>query len=427
MHLSLNLHKKNAPIIYINSLDKWHEYKNVFLSAGYIIDGLFGTGMNGNVKGIYSDIINDINHDFTGPVLSIDVPSGLICDCVKQYETIIKAHKTYTVGLPKLGMFDFPGKNYTGHIETVKIGFPDELLNSRAIKTHILDKSAVLSVKPQRKRDSNKGDFGHVLVIAGSEKYPGAAHLTAIGAKNGGAGLVTLCSTINVCRELKSKENEIITLPLKEIFTENYFGFIDKQNFEEIKTYLTDYSCAVIGPGMGQIKSTQTFMLDFFNNFDKHVVVDADALNFISKNIKAFQKIKNPERFIFTPHIGEFSRLSGKTVSEIKENKVNIAMSFAKKFGIILVLKDSVTLITNGQTAYFNTTGNSGLARAGSGDVLAGLIGAMLARGLKPYQAALFSVYLHGLCADIIAEEKGVEGVFPEEILNSLYKGFLAL
>ncbi len=461
LHVSLNLDEKNSHLLYINSTGKWEEYKYLLLSAEFLIDGLFGTGINGQVRGIYKEVISSINNEFSGKVLSIDVPSGLICDDVPQHDVILNAYKTYTIGLPKLGMLDYPGKAFCGKIETIRIGFPVELLTSDEIKTCVIDEQTICNIKPTRNPNSNKGNYGHTLVIAGSGKYPGAAHLTSLAANKAGAGLVTLASMFTVCNSLVNKQSEIIIKSFSDVLNEDDITgigkelldpdnsldkeqimdvlsnsnlefssdeeYISEDNFNDIKDELDKYNSAVIGPGIGTSKSTAGFVKKFISCFDKPVVVDADALNIISHDLSIFKTVKAPSRFIFTPHIGEFSRLCGKNIEQIKKSKVNIALNFAKEYGVILVLKDSVSTITDGEYIYFNPTGNCGLARGGSGDVLAGIIGAMLSRGLSPINAALFSVYLHGLVSDLIAKEKGLEGVFPTEIINNFYKGFLQI
>lgn len=449
---SLKLDKKKSPLFEINSLEKWEELKYLLLASPFLIDGLFGTGIDGEVKGIYKNIIDDINEEYKGIVLSIDVPSGLICDDVKQNKSVIISDKVYTIGLPKLGMVDYSGKKYCPSFEIIKIGFPEELLTSGNIKNNLITKEAADALKPQRKPDTHKGDHGHLLVIAGSGQYHGAAHLCSMAGSASGAGLVTLASVFTVCHTLKSKDNEIITFPFENVLSkeeldylkktgngdlDNFidaklpdfeidnFEYISEENFNEIEKSLHIFSSCVLGPGLGQSSSTFAFIEKFMKSFNKTLILDADALNCISNNIDILKECKG--NVILTPHIGEFSRLIDKDIEYIKTNKSKLALEFAKKFNVILILKDAVTVISDGNQVYYNSTGNSGLSKGGSGDVLAGLIGGFTSRKMQVLEASIFSTFLHGYIADIIAGEKGIEGVTPSLLIENVYRGFLSL
>ena len=438
LHRSLNLPEKGVPVISVALPEEWDDVREIVFGAQYLIDGLFGTGFEGKPEGIYREIIESVNQDYHGIVLAIDVPSGLICDAVMQNDCILRAEKTYTIGLPKLGMQDYPGKDYTGDVEIIHIGFPQELLESETICTEIITLEDAAKLKPLRMPHSHKGDYGHVCVIAGSAHYPGAAHLASLAAFRSGAGLVTLASTDKVCQSIKSGDNEIIFFPFHTVTIENgslkedalqkkEIGLecITAEHFHQLQPFLNNYSVCLMGPGMGNAAETLEFVKVFIEQYKGNLILDASALDVLQKYPDILKNLKKTP--VITPHIGEFARLTGKSIENIKNNKLQYALHFAQDNHVILVLKDAVTLVTDGETAYFNTTGNAGLARGGSGDVLAGIIAAMVARKLPPLQAALFSVFLHGYIADILCEEYCEEGIYPSLIIDNIYKGFLAL
>ena len=426
IHKNLMISSRNC---LVNNFDDWNRIKNELFFSPYFIDGIFGTGFEGKVTGLFESVIESINTGYYGTVLSIDVPSGLICEDTTQNSTIIKANKTYSVGLPKLGMVDYPGKEFCNEISIVSIGFPEQLLNSDEIKTGVITFNDALKMMPERKENTHKGNFGHVLVIAGSEKYHGAAHLTSKAAFSSGAGLVTLASVYPVCQTLKSKDDAIITIPLnsneKSENTEKDYLKIILENFSIMEKEIGKYNSCVIGPGLGQSDKTFEFIKLIIKEYSGKLVLDADALNMISKDLSILKNTK--AKIVITPHIFEFSRLSGKSVDEIKNSKVKISTDFAKENNVVLILKDSVTLITDGENTFYNSTGNSGLARGGSGDVLAGMVSGFLARDMDVLKAPLFAVFLHGYIADLLASEIGKEGISPSLLIENIYRGFISL
>jgi NAD(P)H-hydrate epimerase len=265
----------------------------------------------------------------------------------------------------------------------------------------------------QRKADSNKGDFGHIFILAGSAKYLGAAALCAESAMRSGAGLVTLGvpESLNIAL-IKIKPKEVMTLPLKES-KPGYFGL---RAFRQIKDFLAKVDVLVIGPGIALEKSTQLLVRKLVKTTKKATVIDADGLIALAGHLEYLK-----EQTILTPHPGEMARLLGVKTSFIQKNREKIARKFAEKYGIILVLKDKNTLVCDkGGNLYKNNTGNPGMSSAGSGDVLTGIIAAFLGQRLSVYESAKFGVYLHGLAGDMAAEEKTQISLIASDIIDKI-------
>jgi NAD(P)H-hydrate epimerase len=413
----LSANYTNLCIVTIETLEKWNEYKGVVFCCEYLIDCLFGTGLSSPVSGIYKNIIDDINTSFSGKVLSVDVPSGLICDSSSyQGGSVINASKTYAIGCPKLATADYPGKGLCGELDVVDIGFPETLTQNKSINTNLFTLEDAKKIKPVRAAYSNKGDYGHLLAIAGSSAYKGAADLSTRAAFSSGAGLVTLFSVKDVCKSVSIKNSHIITRDTGGDDT------ISKEDLKVIKDTIQKYNACLIGPGLSLNDETSGFVEEFLTSYKGVCVVDADALNIISNDISLLKKT-SCKKLILTPHMGEFSRLTKLSIDSLRKDKLGYALDFSTAHNVILVIKDAVTLTVSKEEAYYNSSGNAGLSRGGSGDVLAGAISAFAARGMTPLNASLFGVFLCGLTADILFEERGVEGVYPLLVAENIYRG----
>ncbi|WP_434309092.1 NAD(P)H-hydrate dehydratase [Hominifimenecus sp. rT4P-3] len=374
---------------------------------GVVVDGLFGTGLSRLVSGLYQEAMDAINHSGAF-VVSIDIPSGISADTGVVLGCAVKADLTVTFQCEKLGMALYPGKEYCGRVVVRDIGIPEVSRLAVAPKAFTMEKED-LDQLPKRPAYSNKGTFGRVLVIAGTKNMAGAAVLSGKAAYRSGTGLV---------RILTSEENRVIlqtALP-EAILTTYTEGEFPLALLEEA----CDWAKAiVIGPGLG-ISDRTTSLLRYVLQYRKvPVVVDADALNTIALHREMLSNL-GPDT-ILTPHLGEMSRLIGTPVSHMVVDLPEIARSFSEKTGAVLVLKDACTLVAEGRRRlYVNTCGNSGMATGGSGDVLSGIIGGLLAAGMKPFDAASYGVLMHGLAGDAAACEWGERAMMAGDIVRRI-------
>jgi hydroxyethylthiazole kinase-like uncharacterized protein yjeF len=271
----------------------------------------------------------------------------------------------------------------------------------------------------RRRVDSHKGDFGHILVLAGSQTFSGAAVLSAHAAIRTGAGLVTIGLPQSINNAIiKIKPLEVMTLPLAE--TKD--GGLSIGAYKNIKDFLKKIDILVIGPGLGQNKSTQSLIRRLINKLDRPLVIDADGINALAGYLDKF-KIQNSKfkNIIMTPHPGEMARLLGTTVKKIQKNRLKTARRFAKDYKLTLVLKGQRSIVVDYRgNKFLNSTGNAGMATAGSGDVLTGIIASFLAQGLDAFRAAKFAVYLHGLAGDMASKEKTQPGMIASDIIEKI-------
>ena len=269
-----------------------------------------------------------------------------------------------------------------------------------------------------RKLNSHKGDFGHIFILAGSYRFSGAGLLCAESALRSGAGLVTLAVPEKIINAIiKVKPKEIMLLPLNQ--TEE--GFFSFKSYKKIKDFLKKIDILVIGPGLGQHNSTQKLIRKIIMEIDKPLVLDADGINALVGHLKILSAIRQLPVRILTPHPGEMARLLGKSVEEIQKDRKNIAKSFSKSYNCILVLKGYKTVVAEPKgKIYINNTGNPGMATAGSGDVLTGIIASFLGQGLDAFSAVKYAVYLHGLAGDLAAEEKTQLGMIASDIIEKI-------
>jgi len=270
-----------------------------------------------------------------------------------------------------------------------------------------------------RKLNSHKGDFGHIFILAGSYRFSGAGLLCAESALRSGAGLVTLAVPEKIINAIiKVKPKEIMLLPLNQ--TEE--GFFSFKSYKKIKDFLKKIDILVIGPGLGQHNSTQKLIRKIIMGIDKPLVLDADGINALVGHLKILSAIRYTlSARILTPHPGEMARLLGKSVEEIQRNRKNIAKSFSKSYNCILVLKGYKTVVAEpAGKIYINNTGNPGMATAGSGDVLTGIIASFLGQGLDAFSAVKYAVYLHGLAGDLAAKEKTQLGMIASDIIEKI-------
>ncbi len=274
-------------------------------------------------------------------------------------------------------------------------------------------------IMPERKKDSHKGDYGHVLVLAGSAGLTGAAVLCSLGALRSGCGLVTLGIPKSLNAIMETKLTEVMTRPLPE--TKNIS--LSLEALPKIKKMLKGVNAVALGPGLSTDKGTKRLVNKLIKLIDKPLVIDADGLNCICSNIKVLKSIKSP--IIITPHPGEMSRLSGLEINTIQRNRQRVAKDLARQCNLIVVLKGSNTVVSDGKANNFvNKSGNPGMATGGTGDILTGMIASFLAQGVPAFNAAKLAVYIHGKAGDLAAREKGEIGLIAGDILEKVPEAF---
>ena len=403
------------------------------LHSSLIVDSIFGTGLSKNVTGTIADVISFLNKSKV-PVVSVDIPSGISSDTGQIMGEAVMADYTVTFGLPKRGHLLYPGADYTGKLFIEDIGFPDELLKSKKLKIELLEKEDMSLFIPERRRCSHKGDYGHVLIVAGSKGKTGAAFMCAKACLRTGAGLVTIGVPESLMDIFQSRVTEEMTLPLPD----RGDGTLSSKASEKILEFLADKADVLaIGPGISTSDDIKSLIATLVLNSTTPMVIDADAANSLKGKQQIFKKSKAP--IILTPHIGEMARLlqrsevrSQKSETElrnkIEQDRINTAISFSKETGTYLVLKGVPTIIAEpGGSAFINPTGNSGMASAGAGDVLTGIISAFLGQGLNPLGASILGVFIHGLAGDIAASKKGEHSLIASDIIEAMPEAFSSL
>ena len=386
-----------------------------FSEYDYIIDAIFGIGLSRIIEGRYAQVIADINKAGENPytkIIAVDIPSGISADNGQIMGIAVKADYTVTFGYNKTGIMFYPGASYSGSVEVINAGFvTDDILHRKvggfgSIFTYDDEDVGRLLV---RKPDSNKGTYGRTLIIAGSKNMGGAAILSASAAYRSGTGLVKVLThevnkTALLCR-------------MPECLISTYLD--NMQLAAELKADFEWAKSIAVGPGLSMNGVAAEITRCVLEREDKVRILDADALNIIAAEHIDY-KGSNEGKIIITPHIMEMSRLTGKTVSDIKEHMIETAKEYAIQHSCICILKDARTVVTDGQKVYINCTGNDGMSTGGSGDVLTGLIAGMAAIGLDAFDAACLSVYVHGKAGDLAAQQKGRTGMTASDIAEAI-------
>jgi NAD(P)H-hydrate epimerase len=401
-----------VPVIEISTEGDLENILPTLKNSWVIVDALLGTGLTREVSGMFAGIITKINES-TCPVLAVDISSGLNSDTGKPMGNCIQADITVTFGQAKIGQVVYPGRQCTGHLETVDIGIPHQAVTDADIKLDFLDND-LQKWLPERPVQAHKGKFGHLLIIAGSLGKTGAALLCSIGGLRVGTGLVTLCIPYELNRIAQTSLWEAMTVPLKSAA----HGILSIEDYPVISAALRNKQAVAVGPGIGTANETAELILKLYKEETLPMLVDADALNILATDNSVLSQAAGPR--ILTPHPGEMARLTGLSNQDIQENRLQTARDFANEHNVYIVLKgaDSVICSPDGRTA-LNTTGNPGMAAGGMGDVLAGIIGGFLAQGLSAWQASCLGVYVHGLAADRLAAETAA-GYLASEVADEL-------
>lgn len=387
-------------------------------SPSIIVDAIFGIGLKRPIEGVIANIIEEINaykEKRNCKIVAVDIPSGVCSDTGQILGIGIKADLTVTFELPKLGHFFYPGKEYRGELEIVHIGFPTRVLEEKGPQRYFIDqKWAKRTFKP-RKGYTHKGQFGHLLILAGSRGKSGAGLLSALGALRGGVGLVTLASTKTLQKIYSSILPEILTAGLEE----NEFGEIAYKNLDHLFELSKRKTALVLGPGLGLGEEVKKLVWELLEKLDIPVVIDADALTIISENPERIKNYNYPK--ILTPHPGEAERLLKISKKEILRNPLEAAKALSELTGSFVFLKGphGVIYSPDGRCG-ISSIDEPGLSQGGTGDVLTGLIGALVCQKYDPFEATAFGVFLHGMAAKKLAKEKGPFGYIASEIANKI-------
>ena len=390
--------------------------------SSLIIDALLGTGLTSNVRGVYVKIIDFIN--VAGrPVLAVDIPSGISADTGAVMGSAVRADRTATMALSKIGLHLYPGREYAGEVDIVNIGMPALLFEDKRLKCELIDDNLIKGILRPKPAAAHKGTSGRLLALAGSTGMTGAASMTGLSALRAGAGLVTigLPASLNPVMEIKC--TEAMTLPLPEAPG----GVLGKASVRPALEATEGKDAVVIGPGLGASEDTFKFVKGFLSGRDRDApptLIDADALNVFAGKAGLIKKSHGEK--VITPHPGEAARLLGVSISEIQADRVGSAKKLSKATGSVALLKGAATVVasTDGRV-FINPTGNALLATAGTGDILSGMIGGLMARGYGALESAVTGVYLHGLSADIAREELffgGTTGMTATDLLGIIPK-----
>lgn len=385
------------------------------VSADIIVDAIFGTGFRGTADEKFSRIFKVMTQS-SGYVVSIDLPSGVEADKNTACGTVVKADLTIAIIALKNSLIYYPTAEFAGEVIVVSIGIPEEMLNSYD-GMYTLNSEDIRAKLPKRNENSNKGDYGRGLIIAGSYEMPGAALMASSAAVESGAGLVKLAFPDKAYPAITTDCPEKVLVPL----TSNRFGRISAQNEKRILDELKACDVVLLGCGLGVDYDTTAICESVLNNAEVPIIIDADGINALKDNINIIKKSIAP--VIITPHPGEAARILGITADEVQSDRKASCKAIFDKTGAVVVLKGSRTIITaNGIDFFVNITGNSGMATGGTGDVLAGLILSLVCQKIKPFSAAVTAAFLHGMAGDIIAKEYSKMGTTPTKIIDKLPK-----
>lgn len=381
--------------------------------ADAVIDAIFGTGLSSEAGKPYSAVIDLINAN-AKRVLSVDMPSGVDSDKGRIMGAAVRADVTATFGLPKRGLYMYPGAQLAGNVRVIDISIPAGAVESSAIPARLLTRS-VMRLLPERKPDSNKGAYGHLFILAGSVGKTGAGVMAAQAAARAGAGLVTVGVPESLNDIFEEKLTEEMTLPLPETAGRS----LSSKAIDRILENLNGKTALAIGPGISVDPDTARLVAELLPKVKIPVLIDADGLNILSINDDPLKEAKAP--VVLTPHPGEMGRLLGVLAREVQADRPKAAAELAEQYGVTVVLKGARTLIARPDGRFYvNPTGNAGMATGGTGDVLSGIIGSFMAQGLDVTDASMLGVYVHGVSGDIAACENGQAGLIAGDLVRAL-------
>lgn len=379
-----------------------------------LVDAMLGVGLSAPLKGAYAQAAMMLN--ISGrPVVAVDIPTGINADTGAMMGSAVRADLTLTMALPKRGLVLHPGASYAGQVRVADIGIPAEAIDKENITVHLLDRGSVWGAFRKRESDTHKGDYGHLMVIAGSLGKAGAAAMAAKGALRSGAGLVSVAAPMGLVPVIQQQVFEAMCIPSAESID----GTLGIGAEEELIKAAGRMTACAVGPGLSTHYETVQTIRGFIQRLTLPLVVDADGINALAGSLDILKRLKAPA--VLTPHPGEMGKLLGVSSNDVQKDRIGIASDFAKHYNVTLVLKGAGTVIASpAGDVFINSTGNPGMATAGTGDVLTGMIGGLLAQGYPEVQAACLGVYLHGLAGDLAAKEKGETSLVAGDMIEKI-------
>jgi hydroxyethylthiazole kinase-like uncharacterized protein yjeF len=408
--------------------DAWSAVRPSVLAADLIVDALLGTGLSQEPSGLVGEVIRDLAgrpEPGRAPLVAVDLPSGLSSDTGETPWPTLAAALTVTFGAPKYGHVLPPACERVGELVVADIGIPRPLLE--VARLWLLEAADAARAFPRRDPGAHKGTFGHVLVIAGSVGKTGAAVLAATAALRAGAGLVTVATPAPALPLVAAGRAEVMTEPLPVDAT----GALDAAAVSRALALAKDRDAVVLGPGLGVEAGTRAFVREFVRRCPAPLLVDADGLNALAPGARekgAVEALRRSAPTVVTPHPGEIARLVGSTASQVQRRRLETARALAMETGAVVVLKGHRTLVADPEgRAAVNPTGNPGMATGGTGDVLSGILGSLLARGTDAWTASTAAVYLHGLAGDEAAARRGQESLVAGDVVGHLPRAFRVL
>ena len=398
---------------------RFAEIENLALQADLFIDALLGTGFSGKMRPLFIRLCGCINRvkekNPACKVLAVDIPTGVNADTGEADASAVRADATVTMALPKLGLYLYPGAEHAGTVQVADIGMPSSLLKEAEGNRTLITKELVRTLLPDRPKNAHKGSAGRVAVVAGSYGYVGAAALSSFAAVKGGAGLVTLLTPENTREVLAIKLTEVMVKGLPCSETEN--RLMAEEALEVVSEALDKADVLAIGPGFGVSEETGSLIREILVTTAVPCVIDADAITALKDHTELLSHMLAEK--VLTPHPGEMARITGIRISEIEKNRVEVARLYAEKWQAAIVLKGVPTVVALPDgTVYLNNTGTPAMATGGSGDVLTGLIAALIGQGLPVADAAVAGVYLHGIAGELAG--KGSVGMAASELLTMI-------
>ena len=399
---------ENAETASVNIMDF---RKETCPSPDLVVDALFGFNFKGEIRGSAADAAEQINK-VKAIVVSVDIPSGVDADTGRVGGIAVKADHTVTFTCPKIGSVINPGARMSGKIHLVDIGISKDIIAEKT-DIHLASREIAGSLIPRRKFEANKHTCGRVLIIAGSVGMTGAATLASLAALRAGAGIVTLAAPRSLSEILEIKLTEVMTIPLPETEEQT----ISPAAIDKIKEVSKRFDVIAIGPGISQNDETKVFLNKVVSEIDIPMVIDADGLNCLNgTDILSV----TPAAKVITPHEGELSRLIKEPTSKIRSDRIKACQDASRVLETTVVLKGDRSVISGRGATMINTTGNAGMATAGTGDVQTGIIASFMAQGLPDYPAAVAGTFVHGFSGDLGKKEKGELAMIASDLIDLL-------
>lgn len=382
------LEKLGCYIKDISKIEHIELLKSNIIKSDVIIDGIFGTGLNKDISGIYFEVIKCINENSKFTV-SIDVPSGINSDTGDVLGIAVKANETISFQVYKIGFLNYKSFEYLGDLKIVDIGIPKSIVDKNSDNIRFTDREYIRSKFPYRNKVGHKGTYGKSLIFAGHKGFVGAAYMVGKATIKTGAGLVTVLTHEDVQSELSIKLNEGMT------------GIYN--SLKEYNDILIGANVVAMGPGMGNNNLTFQVLKNISEIYSGDLVIDADGINVLEREKSILKDFKG--NIVITPHPGEMARLLGIEIKDVEINRIDIAKRVARENGIVVLLKGYNTVITDGDKVFINPTGNSAMASGGMGDTLTGIITSLISQGLNGFDAAVLGSYIHGYIGEELSKE----------------------